>query len=226
MNAIAYYSNTNQSKHIAEYFNEKLNYELIDITKNYSLSFENLVVVFPVHCQNMPEPVSDFLDKITVKNLTLIASYGRMCYGNVLYEAQKSYSHNIVAGAYIPTKHTYLTEGSFNEFERLDVIVEKIKNPISIQFPKEYKNPFANLLKGLRSRMVVKIIKSSDCNNCGICGKICINHAVKNGRTNRKCIRCLKCIVSCPNKALSFKISLPLKLYLSKKKTNELKIYL
>ena len=144
MNAVVFYSNTGQSRSVAEYFANKLCYSLIDIESGYENFYKNLVLVFPVHCQNIPDIVKAFLKKVNLENLTIIATYGKMCCGNVLYEIQKKYQQNIVAGAYIPTKHSYIMDDDiFQDYEALNTIVEKIKNPSYIQLPKLYKNPIA-----------------------------------------------------------------------------------
>ncbi len=226
MNAIIFYSNTNQSKRIADYLESRLGYALIDICKNDKYDFENAILVFPVYCQNIPEIVKAFLKRLSAKSLTLIATYGRMWHGNVLFEAQTIYKGNIVAGAYIPTKHSYLTEKEFDAFSKLDPIINKISNPLPVCFPRLFKNPLSDILIGLRSRMGVKITKNASCNNCGVCEENCPYNAIKCGKTNRKCIRCLRCAKSCPEGALSSKNSLPLKLYLSKKKTDKIIIYI
>jgi len=117
MNAIIYYSNTNQSKYIAQYFEKKLGYPLIDICNIKKYSYQNVVLIFPVYCQNIPDIVKGFLNKLEVRFLTVIATYGRMWYGNVLHQVQKQYKHNIIAGAYIPTKHSFLSDKEFDDFK-------------------------------------------------------------------------------------------------------------
>ena len=71
MNAVVYYSKTNESKKIAEYFSKKLNYNIIDIEIIDMFNFNNLILAFPVHCQNIPNPVKLFLNNIKVNNLTI-----------------------------------------------------------------------------------------------------------------------------------------------------------
>ena len=138
MNAVVFYSNTGQSKAIASYFSDNLGYPLEDIETSCTDYYQNLVLVFPVHCQNIPEIVKVFLKKVKVTYLTVVATYGKMCCGNVLYEIQKRYHKNIVAGAYIPTKHSYMKDDdNFYEFDKLNTIVEKIKEPSYIQLPKK-----------------------------------------------------------------------------------------
>lgn len=226
MNAVVYYSNTGQSRAVAEYLGKQLCYPAFEMESCGNVRFNNLVLVFPVYCQNIPDLVKTFLDKADIVNLTAVATYGKMCYGNVLYEIQHRYRKNIVAGAYIPTKHSYIADDeAFSDFGSLAPLIEKINNPSEITVPKEYKNPFANLLPKLRSCLGLKISKNANCNGCGICTELCGYKAIEAGNIDSKCIRCLKCVNSCPNNALTFKVNMPLKLYLQKKKVNKLIIY-
>ncbi|MBR2370495.1 MAG: 4Fe-4S binding protein [Clostridia bacterium] len=226
MNKVVFYSNTGQSKAIAAYFANQLGYPLADIETKCAKHYRNLVLVFPVHCQNIPGIVKTFLKNVAVENLTVVATYGKMCCGNVLYEIQKKYQKNIVAGAYVPTKHSYIDDdGVFRDFDKLKPIVEKAKDPSYIQLPGLYKNPLADILPKLRSRLGLAIQKSADCNGCNLCAARCSFGAIKKGKINSNCVRCLRCVESCPQQALRIKLRLPLKLYLRKKKTNKLIIY-
>ena len=226
MNAVVFYSNTGQSKVIAAYFANQLGYPLADMEIKCAEYYQNLVLVFPVHCQNIPDIVKSFLKNISVENLTVVATYGKMCCGNVLYEIQKNYQKNIVAGAYIPTKHSYIdNDDAFCDLDELKPIVEKVKEPSYIQLPRLYKNPLADIFPKLRSRIGLTIQKSENCNGCNLCAERCSFGAIKSGTTNRKCIRCLKCVESCPRQALKIKLGMPLKLYLRKKKSNKIIIY-
>ena len=226
MNAVVFYSNTGQSKAIATYFANQLGYPLADMEIKCAEYYQNLVLVFPVHCQNIPDIVKSILKNISVENLTVVATYGKMCCGNVLYEIQKNYQKNIVAGAYIPTKHSYIdNDDAFCDLDELKPIVEKVKEPSYIQLPRLYKNPLADIFPKLRSRLGLAIQKSENCNGCNLCAERCSFGAIQSGITNRKCIRCLKCVESCPRQALKIKLGMPLKLYLRKKKSNKIIIY-
>lgn len=226
MNAVVFYSNTGQSKSVAAYFANQLGYLLSDIEKSSADNYKNLVLVFPVHSQNIPDIVKAFLTRISAENLTVIATYGKMCCGNVLYEIQKGYQKNITAAAYVPTKHSYIeNDDAFCDFDKLIPIINKIRKPSPVQLPKLYKNPLADIFPKLRSRLGLKIHKSENCSNCGICAESCSFSAIKSGKTNSKCIRCLKCVEICPSHALITRASLPLKLYLRKKKINKVIIY-
>lgn len=174
MNAVVFYSNTGASKEVAAYFAERLDYPLIALEKASADGYENLVLVFPVHCQNLPDLVKNFLKTTTIENLTAIATYGKMCCGDVLREIQRKYHENIVAAAYLPTKHAYIEkDDAFSEFEALEKIVEKIKAPTLVRLPKLYKNPLSDVFPRLRSRLGLKIYKTESCNGCGVCAENC-----------------------------------------------------
>lgn len=226
MNAVLYYSATGQSERIARYIAEKAAFETADILSLKCKEFDNAVVVFPVHCQSIPEPVKYCLNNIVVANLTLIAVYGRMCHGNVLREIQKKYAHNIVAAAYIPAKHTYLPDKEFDRFDELQPLLDKITNPAPVVIPKSFRNPLSNVFKKTRSRMGVKLYRDAKCNGCGVCEDVCPYGAINKGKPNGKCIRCLSCVARCPQNALHSKNRFFMRLYLKKKKKDDLEIFI
>lgn len=225
MNAVLYYSATGQSERIARYIAQKTAFEAADILSLKHRQFDNAVVVFPVHCQSIPDPIKQCLKKIVVGNLTVIAVYGRMCHGNVLHEIQKKYAHNIVAAAYVPAKHAYLPDKDFDRLDELQPILDKIFSPAPITIPKSYKNPLSDVFKKLRSRMGVKLYRDARCDGCGICDSVCPYGAINNGKPNRKCIRCLSCATHCPQNALHSKNRLFMRLYLKKKKIDDLELF-
>jgi ferredoxin len=227
MNAVIFYSNTGQSRMIAEFLAEQMVWPCTDIHHCTAGHYRHLVLVFPVYCQNIPDAVKAFLARITTDGLTVVATYGKMCGGNVLYEIQQEYPHKIVAGAYVPTKHAYRTDdATFCAFDRLGPLIKKIKRPSEIVLPRRYKNPLADAWPKLRSRLGIRICRSAACNRCGVCNVQCTEGAMQYGKPGRDCIRCLKCVAVCPQGALNVKIGLPMKLYLQKKKENELILYI
>ncbi len=213
MNAVVYYSNSNESKKIAEYLSEKANYEIFDLRLVDQYKFNNLIIVFPVYCQNIPDEVKEFVKKIQVINVSVVATYGRKSFGNVIYEISKINKLNLISYAYVPTRHTYIENDlSFTEFDKLDCLIDKFNNPTSIKIKRYFKNLFANIMMLKRSQTNIKILKTEKCNNCNICGNICSN--INKGDPNKKCIRCLRCVNICPNRALLIQKSFALKIYL------------
>ncbi len=225
MNAVIYYSNTGQCRRIAEYLADKSGYALTDIYEAQN-GYGTVILVFPVHCQNIPAAVKTFLSKLKVVTLAAVAVYGKMSFGNVLYEVQRRYRHSIAAAAYVPSKHAYLAEDGFEDFEKLDFITEKLKDPVAVKIPRSRKNIFANFLPAFRSRMGVKLYADAACDKCGACSKVCKTDAMDNGKPNKKCIRCLKCVEACPRNALHFSTRRAMRLYLKKRKKEELIIYI
>ena len=236
MNAIIFYSNTNQSKAIADLLYGELlwnKYDLNDRAHAELLSksvFERVILVFPVYCQSIPKAVNALLMHLQAQYLTVIATYGKMCYGRVIYEIQKRYTRGkIIAAAYIPTKHSYVNEETAPPDISLlkDLIKKNISaHPSQVLIERTYKNPFSNVCRDMRSRSGIKIIiDKSKCESCKKCENECLYGAISDGKTNRKCIRCLKCVTNCPNGALTYRPRLPMRLYLKKKQIKEFKIY-
>ncbi|MGN1138886.1 MAG: EFR1 family ferrodoxin [Ruminococcus sp.] len=225
---VYYFSGSGHSFAVAKYICRQLKCEIAEIDgKSKSLSTEKTaVVVFPVYCQNIPKPVKIFLQNITSKYIVLIATYGKISYGNVLYEAQKLVGGEVIAGAYIPMGHTFLNGDYSFDTAVLSPIIERIKSPQRVHIPKTHKNPLSNIFPAFRSRISVEIIKNKDCNNCCICEKNCPVEAFKDGRTNSKCIRCLRCVTNCPQHALQYKNRRILKKYLESHYKDEIVIYL
>ncbi len=187
---------------------------------------EVAVVVFPVYCQNIPKPVKQFLKSLEAKYIALIAAYGKISYGNVLYEAQKFLHGEIIAGAYIPIGHTFLDGDHGFDEKYLLPIVQRIKAPQKAVISRNRKNPLANIFPGLRSRIGVKITKSDRCNSCGLCAKSCPMGAIRNNRIHWQCIRCLRCVTICPQKALQYKNRWILDKYLKSYYKEEYVLYL
>lgn len=224
MNAIIYYSNTNESLNIAKYISNKENLPLYDIQTLKEYSFDFIYFIFPIHYQSIPKEIIPSIKKIKANRAIVIATYGKMSFGHVLYDIKKILKAKIIAGAYIPTKHTYKSNDKpFNDYHKLDSIIELKQRNEEIIFPKTKKNIFAHFIPRLRHQISVKIIKNKSCNQCNKCNLICKN--IVKGTPNTKCIRCLKCINSCPNKALEYKLSPIMKSYLKKERVNKFIIY-
>ena len=225
MNAVVYFSCTGQSKAAAEYLANRLEYPLYDLCECREREFLDLVLVFPVHCQGIPAPVRGFLESSEIKNLAAAALFGGICHGHVLNEIQKKYDAHFVAAAYLPAGHSYLKDGISADLASLDPLIAEIRQRAVKVVPRSGKNVFSAFFPALRSRIGVKMIRTEACDGCGICEKVCPYGAIRNGITNRRCVRCLKCASNCPAGALDFRLRLPLRLYLKKKRTDVTEIY-
>ena len=219
MNAIIYYSNTFESYNISKYISDKTNYPLFTILELKEFTFDNIYLVFPIHYQMIPKIIVPIIKKLKVAKAIIIATYGKMSYGNVLNDCKKILNGIVVSAAYVPTKHTYIdNDNRFNEFDKIDNILLNMERTEEVIIKKSFRNPFSNLMPHLRHKLGVKIIKNKNCNNCGMCNSFC--NMINNGKVNKKCIRCLKCISVCSNNALEYRLSFFMRLYLKKKKKN------
>lgn len=219
------FSGSGHSLAVSKELSQLLDCEIRQID-NKATTEDAAVVVFPVYCQNIPKPVKRFLKGLEAKCVALIATYGKISYGNVLYEAQKLLHGQVIAGAYIPMGHTFLDGDCRFDATKLLPIVRRIKAPQQVTIPKTAKNPLANIFPGLRSRIGVTIKKGDNCLSCGLCERICPVGAIRNGQIHSQCIRCLHCAASCPQKALQYKNSRVLDAYLNSYCKEEYVLYL
>ena len=227
--SIFYFSGSGKSKRIAEYLGKVLGFPFSDLTKiniSEEPSVETAVIVFPVYCQNLPDPVKDFIPKLKAKSVSFIASYGRKSYGNVIEDAANLSESEFIGGACVPCGHSFLDEPDGFDFDSLSPITERIKNPEKAKTEKGHKDFYADLIPAQRTRIGVILRRNDSCNHCGICEKNCPMNAIKNGKTDKNCIRCLRCVSDCPQNAVTFKTLWFMKAYLLPMRKNELKFYL
>lgn len=231
---IIYFSGHGESKNIASYVNQLTNYPIYDFTScivrkefDYSEEFDLIIFVFPVYSEAIPKVLMDVLLKLKTRYLILLATYGKMETGNVIYEIAKRTHHHLVGAMYVPCKHTYLNEERFNNFQQLDVILEMVNNTKELELTnlKRKKHLFADFFRNFRTRKNVSIQINNKCVNCKICEKNCPVEAIKEKKINKACLRCLKCYYNCPHQAIDIKYSLFLKKYLADKKDINLYIY-
>ncbi len=217
MNAVLYESNTGECRRIADYVGSLLGYPVLDIRAITEYTYENCVLVFPIHAEALPRGLSAILARIEAENTALLAAYGKMSYGNLLYECQRRYGFRVVFAAYLPTKHAYLpSDTRFSDFSVLDALKDALQDPHEIRIPKSRKNPFAGLFPLWRHRIGVRLIRGQACKACGACTAVC---------RHTSCIRCTACVCVCKSGALDVRLSLPMRLYLRKKPKNEIIIY-
>ena len=228
MTALFCFSGSGHSLAVANALGQVLGCDVTEIGQNKETApiAETAVVVFPVYCQNIPSPVKSFLKALRAKYIALIATYGKISCGNVLYEAQRLVQGDVIAGAYIPTGHTFLDGRCEFDQQFLLPIAQRICSPQKAQIPKTRKNPLSDFFPGLRSRIGVKIIREVSCNSCGLCDTMCPTGAIRKGHIHSGCIRCLRCVTHCPQNALQYKNSWVLEQYLKRYHKEEYRLYL
>lgn len=229
-----YFSGHGESRNIAYYVNQLTNYTIYDFTSyivrnefDYSKEFDLITFVFPIYSETIPKVLMDALLKLKTKYLILLATYGKMGTGNVIYEIAKKTHHHLVGAMYIPCKHTYLNEERFNDFQQLDVVLEMVNSIKELELGslKRKKHLFADFFRNFRTRKNVSIQINNNCVDCKICERNCPVEAIKEKKINKSCLRCLKCYYNCPHQAIDIKYNLFLKKYLTDKKDTNLYIY-
>lgn len=226
MTRIYYFSAAGHSRAVAQYMARMLGAPLYEIGREPVLPADTAVIVFPVYCQNIPAPVKAFLPSILAENAALIATYGKMGYGDVLREAAELVKGRVIAGAYVPTGHTYLGEGISSDYGNLQPLIDRIRAPRPVTIPHRRKWWLAGVFPGLRSRWGVGLKKTGTCTECGLCSRNCPMNTMKNGKPGRACIRCLRCATQCPMQGICVSYHPLLRFYLRKTRQEELVLYL
>lgn len=228
INVVTYLTYTFNSFKVAKFCSNYLNYELVDI-HNLDLTkpINNIILVFPIHSEDAPNIIKEVVSKINSKRMIIIATFGRINHGNVIYRLKYKFNLPLVGASYFPTKHSYLKEDKFiPKYELLIPLLNKINSDKYIDIPNERSTLGYNIFPKLRARLGIIIIKKDKCNNCNICGDNCFNKAINKGIINKNCIRCLRCISLCPSNNLDYKMNKVLRLYLRKQGKNKPFIYL
>ena len=226
MTKIYCFSGSGHSQAVAAYFACRLGLDAIPLTTDTNGCADVAVVIFPVYCQNVPPPVLDFLHRLDAQYAVLIATYGKISYGNVLAEASRATRACVIAGAYVPTGHSFLGEGASFPTQDLEPIFARISSPKQAHIPNSFKNPFASFFPAWRSRAGLQLTKTDECSNCGLCTNSCPMGAMQNGTPDRRCMRCLRCVHVCPQKALRTRARPVLKAYLKRQRCDRLVVYL
>lgn len=193
---VYYFSGSGHSLEVAAFCAERLGARMISVERGMKCGKgERALLIFPVYCENIPKPVKYFLRESRAKYLALIATFGGISYGRVLYEAQKIFAGRVIAGAYVPTEHAYRRDGFRFDGDALEPFFEKLLCGEEILIPKTPKNIFSDFLPAWRSRRGVKLIRSSACDGCGRCVTQCPTGAMRaappprNGRRSNRAHR-------------------------------------
>lgn len=221
------FSGAGHSAEVAAYCAERLGGRVISIGADTVCRGERVLIVFPVYCENLPPPVAGFLRRAEAGYAALIATYGGMSYGRVLYDAQQLFPGSVIAGAYIPTEHSLACDGWRFDGAPLAPLLAKIsEGGAEIMFPKTPKHILSDFAPAWRSRIGAKLVRGGNCVGCNACGAACPMRAMRQGRANSACIRCLRCALACPQGALPVRLSPVLSYYLRRRRCNDTVVYL
>lgn len=220
------FSGAGHSAEVAAHCAERLGGRVISIGEETKCRGERVLIVFPVYCENLPPPVAGFLRRAEAGCAALIVTYGGVSYGRVLYDAQQLFPGSVIAGAYVPTEHSLARDGwRFDGAPLAPLLAKLSEGGTEIMLPKTPKHFFSDFAPAWRSRIGAKLVRDGNCTGCNACGAACPMGAMQQGRANRDCIRCLKCVHVCPRRALSVRLSPVLKHYLRRRRCNDTIVY-
>ena len=228
---VYYFTGSGNSREIALRLAEELDVSAVDITLSPKIvsADDVAVLVFPVYCQNIPKRAKSFLKESSSDKIALIATFGRISYGNVIREALSLTRSTLIAAACVPMRHSFVDEQMSFDVSLLSPLIERIQAPCAAEeIPNSKKDALADIFPDMRSRLGMKISRLDSCVSCGKCDSECPTGAIRNGRIGSSCIRCQRCVHICPEHALEAKPRLVLKKYLDKNlgRINEPIIYL
>jgi len=195
---------------------------------------ERIGIVFPVYAWGAPRIVNDFIRKLILKNKPYVFAIAT-CVGipaKTLSEIQnelKKIGSNLDAGFVAKSEcSSLMKKNSLDKIiigldkkrksikpveERLDEIVKTIENlethdPETSSFVANiFGSKFHSLGLDFFKTADESFIISSECNNCGICVRLCPrqNISLENGRLqfNHNCELCHACIQWCPKFAIT-----------------------
>lgn len=227
MTAVYCFSGAGHSRDLADWVSARIHAPVYRIGADaVPTTTDCAVLVFPVYCQNIPQPVKRFLQTVTSKYVVALATYGGISPGNVLQEASASVRGAVIAAAAVPTGHSFLSQPARADYAALIPLCDRIAHPKKAEIPKLFKNPFAGFFPSWRSRISVRIRPTSACGNCNLCERNCPQQAFHNGKPNHTCIRCLRCVSLCPKHALRVSVRPITKRYLLKKRAARWYIFL
>ncbi len=222
------FSGTGHAAAVADFLGEQLGVPVTDISElpvGQMVTVPTAVVVFPVYCQNIPQPVAAFLQRMQTDWLVPVAVYGGFGSGHVLHDAAHLSKCRVSAAAIVPAGHTLLHEEVSFDRAALLPLVEKIRCPHPIALPRERKNPMADVFPAWRSRIGVRMHRGNVCHYCGRCEAVCPCGAIHTGHINSRCMRCMKCVAVCPAHALQFRCGRLVSLYLKLPRKTAVKVY-
>lgn len=220
------FSGAGHSAEVAAYCAKRLGGRVIPIGADTVCRDERALIVFPVYCENLPPPVVGFLRRAEAGCAAFIATYGGMSYGHVLYDAQQLFPGSVIAGAYVPTGHSLARDGyRFDGAPLAPVLAKLSEGGTEIILPKTQKHILSDFAPAWRSRIGARLVRGGNCVGCNVCGAACPMGAMRQGRANSACIRCLKCVRVCPRHALCVHLSPVLGHYLRRRRCNDTIVY-
>ena len=185
------------------------------------------IIVYPTLAFGMPKMVENFLDQVDFsKCYSVLITTCAGDSGGQLVKYKRKYGFNHLNEIFMPNNYIISKKGSVqsrakqeNLVNNAHVKLNRISNDITrrLDFTERSKAHF-KLSKNLIHNLFIKygtktsFVVSSDCTGCGVCENICPDHTIKmkDGHPvweSDTCEMCLRCLHTCPSKAIDYKYS-------------------
>ncbi len=223
---IYYFSGTGNSKWVAEKLASKTNdiaVNMMECSQVPSINNQTIGIVFPIYAWGPPEPVLEFLKKLTGKP---VFTYG-VCTcgadaGNTMEKLCDSLPLNSKYSIAMPSNYIMGADVESDEVitskitkakERLNTIGEQVLTKQSVNDVNRgslpwIKSNLANFGFNKFARSTKPFYVKDNCIACGLCAKNCPANTIriKEGKPQwgEKCYQCTACINRCPVKAIEY----------------------
>jgi ferredoxin len=227
---IAYFSATGHTEKVALYFLAQFpEAQYINLTDHQTLTnwnahtiHEVLILVLPIHAQNIPLPIRGMIHHMHARHYVLTFTYGSIAPGNIAESLGKIWGrHKIIGVAYLPFSHSYGYPLEDPDLNLLGGLCRKIASgdtePAVI--PHQPESPLKRVLERYRTHKGIRLTHLEDrCVACHICFKTCPVQAITpSWHITKACIRCLRCVAVCPTQAWQYDRHILLTRYIKKR---------
>ena len=220
-----YFSPTGITKSVVRYMLAEFDaqQEEIDLTpyenrdNAYSFDENELVIIgMPVYGGRVPITAEDRIKLLRGNNTpaVLAATYGNIHYSNAVFELQSiaaSIGFITIGAAIVVSEHNVVSgigtgRPDAQDFSAVSSFIEQIKTKLSHSDHFESIVIKGEMPKTPRIDPPIWPHGNRQCNNCGICNKLCPVQAIDDPRkkAGNVCIHCMRCIKYCPQKARTY----------------------
>ncbi|MCL1964350.1 MAG: hypothetical protein FWF69_04735 [Firmicutes bacterium] len=197
--------------------------EEIDVTPHesrdnaYSFGGHDLALIgIPIYGARVPSMAEKRIKQLKGKNTPaiLVVTYGNVHYFDALFEFQQLAAANgfiPIAAAAIVSAHNVvngIAQGrpDSRDAAKISDFIKQVKEKISCAVAFEAMPIKGKMPSRPRDMLPIKPHGNKKCTGCGVCGKLCPAQAIADPRrtAGSSCIRCMRCIRYCPQKARTY----------------------
>jgi len=204
------------------------NYSVRNSLKDFE-KYDALIFGFPIHYWRAPRLIREWLRILDGKGIkcSVFFTYGGLHVGAAHYDIRNildGQNFDLVASAEFLGKHTYNLAGwnlmetrpndddlkIAREFALISYKRFKEDDTGRTQFekPKQSSEEIDTMELTAKRAIPSPFREVNECSRCGTCEEVCPVNAMdkEKGKPNREiCIRCLRCVVNCPDEVLKMK---------------------